>query len=94
MSMKSNTRHMTQLVTMTTNTLPSLPCSLRRPNTRISMRSLRASTPQMELVTKQKSLPDVSGISVFAYSMGRVGFIKPPDMTGSLMLLWALAILL
>eukprot|EP00116_Pleurobrachia_bachei_P002558 sb/3462820/ len=33
------------------------------------------------LFIQQKSLPDVSGISLFAYSMGRVGVIKPPDVT-------------
>lgn len=39
-------------------------------------------TTEFNLFTKQKSLPDVSGISLFAYSMGGVGFIKPPDITG------------
>ena len=63
--------------------------SLRRPVTRTSLRSSQRGAPGNvhgglvdPLLTKQKSLPDVSGISLFAYSMGRAGFIKPPDMTG------------
>ena len=69
---------------------PILLFSLRRPVTRTSLRSSQRGAPGNvhgglvdPLLTKQKSLPDVSGISLFAYSMGRAGFIKPPDMTGS-----------
>ncbi|KAL5258140.1 hypothetical protein ACHWQZ_G012930 [Mnemiopsis leidyi] len=63
--------------------------SLRRPVTRTSLRSshhgVSGHTGLVDpLLTKQKSLPDVSGISLFAYSMGRAGFIKPPDVTDQL----------
>ena len=62
---------------------------MRRPHTRSSLPKSSASFDQhpidpQSLMTKQKSLPDVSGISVFAYSMGRPGVIRPPDVTDQL----------